>query len=163
MSGVVKTFLATIAGVLLTLGIVVYTTGGSEDGLLGALGDRGTTTTSQGGAEVGPAPAPAGDQAVAPQWSDSAPPHVVQTLTLIDAGDWPDAAEAPGTQGGERFGNHERLLPQSADDGSRLRYREWDVNPKEPGRGRDAERIVTGSDGSAWYTADHYASFTRIR
>jgi hypothetical protein len=27
----------------------------------------------------------------------------------------------------------------------------------------DAERIITGSDGSAWYTTDHYHTFHRIR
>lgn len=91
------------------------------------------------------------------------PPHVLDTLALIDSGDWPDAAGAPGTRGGERFGNREQLLPKTAENGQRISYQEWDVNPKERGRGRDAERIVTGSDGSAWYTADHYASFARIR
>lgn len=95
--------------------------------------------------------------------SPGIPPHVLDTLALIDAGDWPDAANAPGTQGGERFGNREQLLPKTSADGQRIRYQEWDVNPKEPGQGRDAERIVTGDDGSAWYTADHYASFDRIR
>lgn len=181
MSGAVKTVLATIAGVLLTLGVVVYTSGGSGDGLFGALGDRGTTTTTSSGASGSdPASAPAvadphdqaaaapafadpHDQAAATPWSDAVPPHVLETLALIDTGDWPDAADAPGTRGGERFGNREGLLPQASGDGSRLDYREWDVNPKGRGMGRDAQRIVTGSDGSAWYTADHYASFTQIR
>ena len=31
------------------------------------------------------------------------------------------------------------------------------------GQSRDAERIITGSDGSAYYTADHYVSFVVIR
>ena len=31
------------------------------------------------------------------------------------------------------------------------------------GRGRDAERIITADDGSAWYTDDHYRSFKQIR
>lgn len=44
-----------------------------------------------------------------------------------------------------------------------LRFQEWDVNPKKPGRGRDAERIITADDGSAWYTDDHYRSFKQIR
>ncbi len=37
------------------------------------------------------------------------------------------------------------------------------MNPKKNGQGRDAERIVTGNDGSAWYTLDHYDTFVRIR
>ncbi|AZG46213.1 ribonuclease domain-containing protein [Gordonia insulae] len=91
------------------------------------------------------------------------PDHVLRTLALIDAGDWPEAANAPGTRGGTVFRNNEGNLPATGADGRRATYREWDVNPKEPGRGRDAERIVTGGDGSAWYTDDHYRSFVLIR
>ncbi|MCX2963775.1 ribonuclease domain-containing protein [Gordonia aquimaris] len=90
------------------------------------------------------------------------PAHVMATLALIDAGEWPEAADAPGTRGGSVFRNNEGLLPATS-AGGRIDYREWDVNPKEPGRSRDAERIVTGSDGSAWYTDDHYRSFVQIR
>jgi guanyl-specific ribonuclease Sa len=39
-------------------------------------------------------------------------------------------------------------------------YREWDVNPNIKGVDRDDERIVTGSNGTAYYTNDHYNSFT---
>lgn len=91
------------------------------------------------------------------------PAHVAATLKFIDAGQWPEAANAPGTKGGVSFRNSERQLPLTDSSGRKLRYREWDVNPKKPGRGRDAERIVTSSDGSAWYTKDHYKSFTLIR
>ncbi len=92
-----------------------------------------------------------------------APERVLRTLALIDADRWPAAANAPGTQGGRTFGNREGLLPRTGVDGRQLRFQEWDVNPKKPGRGRDAERIVTADDGSAWYTLDHYRSFVRIR
>lgn len=44
-----------------------------------------------------------------------------------------------------------------------MRYQEWDVNPKARNRGRDAERIITAADGSAWYTLDHYQTFINIR
>ncbi|MGW5525033.1 ribonuclease domain-containing protein [Gordonia sp. NPDC003950] len=91
------------------------------------------------------------------------PARVTRTLALIDAGEWPEAADAPGTQGGITFRNSEGRLPARDSAGKRITYREWDVNPKEPGRSRDAERIVTGSDGSAWYTANHYRSFVLIR
>lgn len=92
-----------------------------------------------------------------------APERVVRTLALIDAGRWPGAADAPGTRGGRTFRNNEGLLPRTDSTGARARYQEWDVNPKRPGRGRDAERIITGADGSAWYTLDHYRSFHQIR
>jgi guanyl-specific ribonuclease Sa len=44
-----------------------------------------------------------------------------------------------------------------------ITYQEWDVNPRVASQDRDAERIITGSDGSAWYTTDHYHTFHRIR
>lgn len=68
-----------------------------------------------------------------------------------------------GYEGGRTFGNFERRLPQTDARGARVRYREWDVNPLRPGVNRGAERLVTGSDGSAYYTADHYDTFTKIR
>ncbi|MBF6172580.1 ribonuclease domain-containing protein [Nocardia blacklockiae] len=95
--------------------------------------------------------------------ADGVPDRAWRTLQLIDAGQWPDAANSPGTKGGGTWSNREGQLPATDGGGNRIAYREWDVNPKQPGQSRDAERIVTGSDGSAWYTGDHYRSFTRMR
>lgn len=106
---------------------------------------------------------PSTPQPIAGTPSAAVPAHVLQTLELIDAGEWPEAANAPGTRGGNTFRNVERRLPLTSASGARLTYQEWDVNPKERGRSRDAERIVTASDGSAWYTKDHYRSFIQIR
>ncbi len=55
------------------------------------------------------------------------------------------------------------VLPKTDSDGNPITYREWDVEPDVKGTDRTRERIVTGSDGSAYYTDDHYDSFTRIR
>ena len=68
-----------------------------------------------------------------------------------------------GYEGGRNFLNIEKLLPQKDAQGNRIKYREWDVNPLKPGVNRGAERLVTGSDGSAYYTDDHYRSFKKIR
>ncbi|WP_306360486.1 ribonuclease domain-containing protein [Nocardia sp. CC227C] len=91
------------------------------------------------------------------------PDRAYRTLVEIDAGRWPDSADAPGTHGGDTYFNRSRALPSKDAAGDPISYREWDVNPKQRGRGRDAERIVTGSDGSAYYTGDHYDTFTRMR
>lgn len=62
----------------------------------------------------------------------------------------------PGYVGGRVFENRERRLPKG-------RYREYDVNPKIPGRNRGAERLVIdGRTGKAYYTQDHYRTFTLI-
>lgn len=73
----------------------------------------------------------------------------------------------PNYVGGRRFGNYgrggERKLPVMDNQGRPISYQEWDIHPKLPGRNRGPERLVTGSDGRAWYTADHYCSFTEIK
>ena len=62
----------------------------------------------------------------------------------------------PGYVGGRHFQNRERRLPRGF-------YREYDVNPKIRGRGRDAERIVIEQrTGKAYYTGDHYRTFTPL-
>ncbi|MFC0182364.1 ribonuclease [Pseudarcicella hirudinis] len=67
-----------------------------------------------------------------------------------------------GYVGGRRFGNFERLLPANDSAGNKIQYQEWDVNPKVNGRNRGAERLITGSDGKAYFTNDHYRSFIEI-
>jgi guanyl-specific ribonuclease Sa len=76
--------------------------------------------------------------------------------------------EAPqGYEGGRVFHNYassgEQELPRHDDRGRPIAYREWDVNPKLEGVNRGTERLITGSDGSAYVTVDHYKTFTRIR
>lgn len=89
--------------------------------------------------------------------------YAQNVLSQIDAGKWPQAANAPGTKRGRPFENDGDPLPTTDASGRPIIYQEWDVNPKVPGQARDEERIVTGSDGSAWYTTDHYGTFHRIR
>ena len=80
------------------------------------------------------------------------PPEARDTLALI-ATDGPYLHE----QDGGEFFNRESLLPDH-DDGW---YREFTVQtPGEDDRG--ARRIVTGRDGTTYYTADHYESFVVV-
>ena len=87
----------------------------------------------------------------------SLPPQARQTHALIISG-----GPFPYTKDGTVFGNRERLLPRK----SRGYYREYTV--KTPGaRNRGARRIVCGGKepkqpDTCFYTADHYASFSRI-
>jgi guanyl-specific ribonuclease Sa len=88
--------------------------------------------------------------------------NIIRALELLDA----LGSALPGTKGGGTFQNDGRgggdVLPKTDADGQAIKYREWDVNPPGPG-GRDAERIVKGSDGSPYYTPDHYKTFRKIR
>ena len=68
-----------------------------------------------------------------------------------------------GYVGGRVFSNREKIVPQFDAGGKPIQYQEWDVNPKVEGQNRGTERILTGSDGRAWYTNDHYQSFKEIK
>ncbi|WP_245581263.1 ribonuclease domain-containing protein [Propionicicella superfundia] len=57
------------------------------------------------------------------------------------------------------FKNSQGRLPETPG----VAYREWDVNPYTKGVNRGTERIVTGSDGSAYWTGDHYDTFLMFR
>lgn len=86
------------------------------------------------------------------------PQKVYDTYSYIKKYDEP----RKGFVGGRSFMNREELLPKVDKNGGRIAYREWDVNPKKSGKNRGRERLVTGSDGSAYYTNNHYQSFTKI-
>lgn len=90
------------------------------------------------------------------------PDRAWNTLKLIDARQWPPQ-DASGTKGGAVFANRDGVLAASDANGKPITYRVWDVNIKQPGKPRDAERIVTGDDGSAWYSSDHCRTFTQMR
>lgn len=82
------------------------------------------------------------------------PPEAAETLDLIDAGGpFPN----PGKDG-STFGNVEGLLPKHP----RGYYAEYTV-PTPGAATRGARRIIVGDGGELYWTADHYASFQRIR
>lgn len=83
-------------------------------------------------------------------------------------GNYKDAT--PGTSAGGKFknidnkGNHP--LPTIDKNGNPIFYNEFDVNNKPPEAiERDSFRFVRGSDGSIYYTYDHYddGSFIKIK
>lgn len=156
---VLKVLSAVGAVVVAVVVALLSTQAGDEGAGTPAAAVSATTTVS---APAGGHSGPATDSPVASQVA-GVPDRAYATLAEIDAGRWPDSANAPGTKGGETFRNREGRLPATDDAGKRIAYREWDVNPKKAWQSRDAERIVTGSDGSAWYTGDHYDTFTRMR
>lgn len=101
--------------------------------------------------------APSGEVAITPG-KNAVPEYVLEVLAYIR-----QYREAPqGYVGGRTFENRERRLPLKTPDGLRIQYREWDVLPKQRGVPRGTERLVTGSDQSAWFTKDHYKSFIKI-
>jgi ribonuclease T1 len=59
---------------------------------------------------------------------------------------------------GSTFGNREGRLPRKA----RGYYTEWVIRTKGL-REVGPQRLVTGKDGEAYYTPDHYETFVRVR
>lgn len=93
------------------------------------------------------------------QQKDQIPEKVLKVLEYIRQND-----RAPeGYIGGRKFGNFEKRLPLKDQSGKNMKYQEWDVNPKKSGKNRGAERLITSENKRAWYTGDHYESFTEIR
>jgi guanyl-specific ribonuclease Sa len=102
-----------------------------------------TTQTSQGNSQSNPAQVPA---------------YVLETLQYIRRnGHSPD-----DFVGGREFQNKEKHLPAKDSQNKRIRYSEWDVHPKVKGQNRGPERLVTGSDHSAYFSRDHYKTFLKI-
>ena len=86
------------------------------------------------------------------------PPEAYDTLNHIDQ----KGSPPKGYKGGKPFANDGRNGGQTLPDNGTT-YREYDIHPKLPGQSRGQERIVIGSDGSAWYTRNHYRSFIQMR
>jgi ribonuclease T1 len=80
------------------------------------------------------------------------PPEAVRTLELIAAG-----GPYPYSKDGVTFQNREGLLPKKPSGF----YHEFTV--ETPGSSdRGARRIISGDDGSRFYTSDHYGSFREV-
>jgi ribonuclease T1 len=91
--------------------------------------------------------------------SKTIPSKALEVLAYIE-----NNRQAPeGYVGGRKFKNLENLLPKQTEDGKRINYQEWDVNPRREGKNRGAERLVTGDNETAFYTNDHYQSFQKIK
>lgn len=104
-------------------------------------------------APVAPAAVPGEQESGLPVRAlSSLPSQATDTYRLIRSG-----GPYPYSQDGTTFQNREGILPAKSSG----YYAEFTV--KTPGAStRGARRIVTGSGGEYYYTADHYASFVVV-
>ena len=91
--------------------------------------------------------------------NENIPAKVTEVLKYIKTNN----AAMDGYVGGREFTNRQNVLPINNTNGTRIRYQEWDVNPKVQGQNRGTQRLCTGDDGRSWYTSDHYKSFTEVK
>lgn len=83
------------------------------------------------------------------------PNYVYNVYTYVQ-----EHGEAPqGYVGGRIFQNRENRLPKFTNDHQKIKYREWDVHPKQEHQNRGAERLITSNTLEAYYTNDHYRTF----
>ncbi len=96
---------------------------------------------------------------------NSLPQNVQNSYNSYSANGWSGnyAGQTPGTHAGGAWSNFGGLLPSTDSFGSPITYQEFDVNNKIDGKNRDGERFIVGSDGSVYYTWDHYVSFKKIK
>lgn len=75
-------------------------------------------------------------------------------------------------RGGRPYGNipkdpNAQKLPDVTPGGQRISYYEYDVLPKAQAKelfgDRGRLRVVLGDDGSAYFAADHYTTFVRVK
>jgi ribonuclease T1 len=145
-----------VAVLVVVLGWVLYDpgSGGNPDGRLTNQTNTGPypVSTAPTSTSSGTSGTTSTDDGLPTVSVDDLPPEADDTLALIAAG-----GPFPYDQDGITFENREELLPVH-DSGY---YQEYTVvTPGSSDRG--ARRIVVGSAGEQYYTADHYASFARI-
>jgi guanyl-specific ribonuclease Sa len=99
-----------------------------------------------------------GDKPMAPDEADA----IDDALTHIDKGEKPPY----GWKWGESYNNDPtrgQELPPVDSNGNPIKYKEYYVKPEAGTNPPGSRRIVIGSDGSAYYTPDHYKTFWRLR
>jgi hypothetical protein len=64
--------------------------------------------------------------------------------------------------GSDPYRNRENLLPQVDSAGKPITYTEYDRFPYTPGKNRGTDRIIIGTDGSRYYSADHMHTFVKF-
>lgn len=70
--------------------------------------------------------------------------------------------QTPGTNAGGRFNNEYGELPVLDANNKPISYNKFDINNRIEGAERDAERFIRGTDGSIYYTKDHYSTLIKV-
>ncbi len=149
-----------------TDGKVVYKGGGSGGNKKNDDDDDDLTPVApepeNGGSGSGDVPEVSGGESQVA--IDSLPNNVQESYYKYQQNGWngPRPDQTPGTRAGGKYKNLGGQLPTMDSQGNMITYREFDVNSKIEGQTRDAERFVIGSDGSIYYTNDHYLTFIKI-
>lgn len=99
---------------------------------------------------------------------ETMPENVQKSYSRYEHLGWPKVGrlpeQTPGTCASKDWVNRGNpYLPKNTPEGTPITYQEHDVNDRIAGHKRDGQRFVTGSDGSVYYTDDHYKTFTKLK
>jgi guanyl-specific ribonuclease Sa len=96
----------------------------------------------------------------------SVPAHAWSILNTID-GNRTGSGDPKSQVKSNTFKNDGRsgttILPKNDRESYAIAYRKYDINPSVAGQDRGRERLVIGSNGSAYFTGDHYCNWVQIR
>lgn len=125
--------------------------------------------TASGAGKAADTASGAGKAAIVAGKVDDLPEHAREMYEKYDAAGWRGnvSGQAQGTRAGKEYQNNGQdgsvRLPEGEADGEKIIYREFDINDKVPGQSRDGERFLKGTDGSVYYTNDHYHSVIKVK
>jgi guanyl-specific ribonuclease Sa len=153
-----------LLGTLLVVALLVWLRSGSAAPASGSAGPSTGAGTSAGAvASSTVVRTTSGHRSTTPPAPDSLQAKALAVLAVVDATGGPPS----GYVGGRQFMNDGRggtsALPATDRSGKRIVYHEYDVNPYHQGVNRGPQRLVVGSDGSAYVTGDHYVTWIRLR
>ncbi|PPI51917.1 hypothetical protein C5D35_10880 [Rathayibacter toxicus] len=138
---------------------LAHGTGAALTNIKSVLNTKTTHTATTALEDIGARPAPS-------QFTYPIGPIPERPTTLLERLDT-TGEKFPNIRGGQTYKNKPwkdcTLLPQSTPAGTGISYKEYDINLRIPGKDRDMERLITGDDGSAYYTNNHYHTFIQIR
>ena len=99
--------------------------------------------------------------------ANTLPTYADETLQFLKGNNF--TVSKQGYSGGRIYKNDTvkfplgQKLPDSTSTQQPIIYKEWDVSPNIQGVSRSSERIVSGSNGSIYYTNDHYITFIKLQ
>ena len=96
---------------------------------------------------------------------EALPKNVQDAYSNYDKNGWKGnyKGQTKGTNAGGKYTNNKGTLPTKDRNGKSITYKEYDVDNKTAGKNRSSRRFVKGSDGSIYYTDDHYKTFIKVK
>ncbi|MFD1901048.1 ribonuclease domain-containing protein [Enterococcus termitis] len=107
-------------------------------------------------------------QTIAKKSINDLPDNVQDIYKKYEKNGWQGnvSGQTQGTKAGAAWKNDGSdgavVLPKKDASGKGISYKEFDINNKIAGQSRDAERFLKGSDGTIYYTNDHYRTVTKV-